>query len=313
MYLEFFGFREMPFSITPDTAFFMSRTGYQDALNVLLVALRSGEGFVKVTGEVGTGKTLLCRTLMNRLGEGYLTAYIPNPYLKPMTLFLSIADELHIPYASNVNQHDFMKRLYQALHDFHRSGKRVVICLDEVQAMPVETLETLRLLTNLETEKSKLLQVALFGQPELDRVLENPSIRQLRQRITFSFHLLPLNRVALGQYVRHRLMIAGYSGPDLFTHSALELLYGASGGIPRLVNILANKALMATFGRGERPVDKAHMMSAIDDTADARRWAQIQKPRVGQRLFRWLYGVLGTMAVMFLADLQADLLRSLLA
>lgn len=314
MYREFFGFREMPFSITPDTTFFMSRTGYQDALNVLLVALRSGEGFVKVTGEVGTGKTILCRTLMNRLGEQYMTAYIPNPYLKPMTLFLSIADELNVPYTNNMGQHAFMKRLCQALLGFHQAGKRVVICLDEVQAMPVQTLETLRLLTNLETEKSKLLQVVLFGQPELDQVLGNPSIRQLRQRITFSFQLLPLNRVALEQYVRHRLTIAGYSGPDLFTRGALDLLYGASGGIPRLVNILANKALMAAFGRGERPVDRAHLQLAIDDTADARQWAQIQKPRAGQRLFRWLYGVLGTMtlAVVFLAGLRADTLRNLL-
>ncbi|HTT08843.1 MAG TPA: AAA family ATPase [Gammaproteobacteria bacterium] len=315
MYLEFFGFRELPFSITPDTAFFMSRAGYQDALNVLLVALRSGEGFVKVTGEVGTGKTLLCRTLMNRLGPEYLTAYIPNPYLKPMALFLSLADELQIPYASNVDQHDFMKRLYQALHDFHRAGKRVVVCLDEVQAMPVETLETLRLLTNLETEKSKLLQVVLFGQPELDRVLENPSIRQLRQRITFSFHLLPLNRAGLDQYVRHRLAVAGYHGPELFTCHALDLLYGASGGIPRLVNILANKALMAAFGRGERLVDRAHVLPAIDDTADARRWAQIQKPRIGQRIFRWLYGAKGAMALaaLLLTGLHIELLRNMLS
>jgi MSHA biogenesis protein MshM len=224
-----------------------------------------------------------------------------------MALFLSIADELRIPYPGNIGQHDFMKRLYQALHDFHRAGRRVVICLDEVQAMPVETLETLRLLTNLETEKSKLLQVVLFGQPELDRVLENPSIRQLRQRITFSFHLLPLNRVALDHYVRHRLAVAGHEGPDLFSRSAMDLMFGASGGIPRLVNILANKALMAAFGRGERRVDKAHMMLAVADTEDARRWAQIQKPRAGQRLFHWLYGMLGAMApvAVFVAGLHA--------
>jgi MSHA biogenesis protein MshM len=287
MYLEFFGLRELPFTITPDTSFFMSRAGHQDALNVLLVALRSGEGFVKVTGEVGTGKTLLCRTLIKRLGPEYVTAYIPNPYLKPMTLFLSIADELGIAYDSQLGHHTFMKRLCQSLLDFHKQGKRVVICLDETQAMPVETLETLRLLTNLETEKSKLLQVVLFGQPELDEVLKNPSIRQLRQRITFTHQLLPLNRVALDQYVRHRLAIAGYAGSDLFTRGAMDLLYGASGGIPRLINILANKALMAAWGAGDRQIARGHLRQAIDDTAEARRWTQEARRPLARRLFAW--------------------------
>lgn len=297
MYLEFFALKEMPFSITPDTSYFMSRAGYQDALNVLLVALRSGEGFVKVTGEVGTGKTLLCRTLLNRLGPEFVTAYLPNPYVKPMTLFLSIADELGIPYGSDIGQHAFMKRLYKALLDFHNQGKRVVVCLDETQAMPVETLETLRLLTNLETEKSKLLQVVLFGQPELDEVLENPSIRQLKQRITFSYRLLPLNRVALDQYLRHRLSVAGYEGGELFNRAARDLLHQGSGGIPRLVNILANKALMSAFGRGDGQVGREHMRQAIEDTADARRWAQPQRAPWGRRLFRWVYGTLGAVAL----------------
>ena len=300
MYLEFFNLRELPFTITPDTSFFMSRAGHQDALNVLLVALRSGEGFVKVTGEVGTGKTLLCRTLIKRLGPEYVTAYIPNPYLKPMTLFLSIADELGIPYDSQLGHHAFLKRLCQSLLDFHRQGKRVVICLDETQAMPVETLETLRLLTNLETEKSKLLQVVLFGQPELDEVLKNPSIRQLRQRITFTHQLLPLNRVAMDQYVRHRLAIAGYSGPEMFSRGAMDQLYSASGGIPRLINILANKALMAAWGRGERQIAHSHLRQAIQDTAEARCWAQETRRPLTRRLLGWATGRFVVIAVLCL-------------
>ena len=147
MYLEHFGLREFPFSITPDTAFFMSRAGYQDALNVLLVALRSGEGFVKVTGEVGTGKTLLCRTLLKTLAddEAYVTAYVPNPYLTPKSLFLSLAEELDISYPTSIGQHGLTRLINGRLLDLHDEDKSVVVCLDEVQAMPVETLETLRL------------------------------------------------------------------------------------------------------------------------------------------------------------------------
>ena len=244
MYLDHFRLDEMPFTLTPDTAFFMSRAGYQDALNVLLVALRSGEGFVKVTGEVGTGKTMVCRALINTLGGEFEIAYIPNPYLRPTTLLLWIADELGIAYPEKIGQHAFMRLLNEALLDFHRQGKRVLVCLDEAQAIPIETLETLRLLTNLETEKSKLIQVVLFGQPELDTVLEEPSIRQLRQRIAFAYEILPLTRIALDHYIAHRLAVAGFSGNTLFAPKAFDTLFRGSGGVPRLVNIIAHKALM---------------------------------------------------------------------
>lgn len=296
MYVEHFGLRELPFTLTPDTSYFMSRAGYQDALNVLLVALRSGEGFVKVTGEVGTGKTILCRTLINRLGDGFATAYVPNPYLKPATLLLALADELGIDYPPDVGQHGFMKRLTAGLMARHRQGRRVVLCLDEVQAMPVATLETLRLLTNLETEKSKLLQVVLFGQPELEALLEQPAVRQLRQRITFSYRLLPLTRAALGHYVRHRLAVAGYDGPALFTEGALDAVQRASGGIPRLVNILAHKSLLSAFGRGDRAVARAHVRLAVRDTDDARRCdAGAGRP---WRPLRWVAGSVGLGAVL---------------
>jgi MSHA biogenesis protein MshM len=296
MYLDHFRLTEFPFTLTPDTSFFMSRAGYQDALNVLLVALRSGEGFVKVTGEVGTGKTMLCRTLINRLSDEFETAYIPNPYLKPTTLLLSVADELNIAYPDKIGQHAFMKLLNSALLNFHAQGKRVLVCLDEAQAIPIETLETLRLITNLETEKSKLIQVVLFGQPELDTVLEEPSIRQLRQRISFSYEILPLTKTGSDQYVAHRLSVAGYAGPTLFTRKATDAMYRGSGGIPRLVNIIAHKSLMAAFGSGSAMVEAKHVRHAINDTKEARQFSRTGRS-YRPRYMRWLFGGLGAFSL----------------
>jgi len=271
MYNEHFGLRELPFTITPDTSFFFAHASHQDALNVLLVALRTGEGFIKVVGEVGTGKTLLCRTLLNALDpQEFATAYIPNPYLEPRTLLFAVADELGVSYEGEPNQHQFLKILTKALVDTYAQGKRVVLCLDEVQAMPTETMEALRLLSNLETERRKLLQVVLFGQPELDRRLEQPLIRQLKQRITFSCRLSPLKRDDVEYYIAHRLHVAGYRGPQLFVKKALNALYAASGGGPRLINILAHKSLMAAYGEGEHYVDIRHVRLAAADTESVR-------------------------------------------
>jgi MSHA biogenesis protein MshM len=290
MYLGHFGLKEMPFSITPDTEFFMNRAGYQDALNVLTVALRSGEGFIKITGEVGVGKTLLCRKLMNTLGADAVFAYIHNPYLKPDTLLYAIADELDIAYEESSNQNTILKSITKTLVRHHVNGRQVIVCLDEVQAMPIVTLEVIRLLTNIETEKKKLVQVVLFGQPELDSVLEHPSIRQLKQRITFSYVLLPLNRTALTKYIQHRLVIAGYEGPNFFSKKSVDLLYQASNGVPRLVNILCHKALIAVYGEGNMKVKPNHMHAAITDTMEAQ---QLNKNSFQVRfptLSRWVLG-----------------------
>ena len=270
MYLEHFGLQELPFTLTPDTSFFLNRSGYQDALNVLLVALRSGEGFVKVVGEVGTGKTLLCRKLINTLGDGFVTAYIHNPYQEPNVLLHAVAEELGLEVAGD-KQHSTLKRLGERLMQLHREGKRIVLCLDEVQAMPVETLETVRLLTNLEIEKRKLIQVVLFGQPELDRLLDRPSVRQLKQRITFAYRLLPMNRPALNAYVVHRLTIAGHHAGPLLGRRALDLVHRHSGGVPRLVNVLCHKALLVAFGRGAATVDRRCVLEAVRDTASVTR------------------------------------------
>lgn len=290
MYLQHFKLSELPFSITPDTSFFMNRAGYQDALNVLVIALRSGEGFVKITGEVGVGKTILCRTLMKTVGKEFVTAYIHNPYIKPDSLLFAIADALAVKYTSEISQHLLMKLITRALLDTHRKGKKVVVCLDEVQAMPVQTLESLRLLTNLETEKRKLIQVILFGQPELDMLLNQPSVRQLKQRITFSYRLLPLNKIAALAYIRHRLQIAGCSNNDLFTRRACEAIYRHSKGIPRLINILCHKSLICAYGEGKEKVTHKHVnLAALDiehtkDKPDS--WLQSFIPGFS----RWLFG-----------------------
>jgi len=300
MYLEHFNLKALPFTITPDTEFFMNRAGYQDALNVLVVALRSGEGFIKVVGEVGVGKTLLCRKLLKSLDDRVVTAYIHNPYLKPESLLYAIADELGLEYETNATQYWMLKQITGRLLDHHHAGKSVVLCLDEVQAMPVETLETLRLLTNLETEKQKLIQVVLFGQPELDELLEQPSVRQLKQRITFSYRLLPLNRVACTAYIRHRLVVAGMKRKDIFSSQAIDYLHQVSRGIPRLINILCHKALMVTWGEGDGTVRLRHVRHAARDTIETQK---IKQPVLGYwipLIGRWVFGGLAVVTLILL-------------
>jgi MSHA biogenesis protein MshM len=289
MYQEHFGLRALPFTITPDTSFFFSHTSSQEALNTLLVAVRSGEGFIKVVGEVGTGKTLLCRKFLDALDrEKFVSAYLPNPYLGPNTLLLAIADELGISYAADVNQHQILKLITKFLVDSSADDKGVVLCLDEAQAMPIETLEVLRLLTNLETARRKLLQVVLFGQPELDDKLSDPAIRQLKQRITFSCRLRPLDAHDVDFYIAHRLAIAGYRGPRVFSESATKRLFKATRGVPRLVNILAHKALMAAFGVGARHVSESDVRLAIRDTESLYPALPLVS-RVGSRLWRYIF------------------------
>ncbi len=271
MYLKHFGLTELPFRITPDTSFTYSIQFHQEALNTLLLALNEGEGFVKISGEVGTGKTLLCRRLLQTLDDGWVTAYMPNPNLDADTLFMALAEELDIKDVAGLDQYHLVRRINHALLDLARAKKRVVVCIDEAQAMPVETLEALRLLSNLETEKRKLLQIVLFGQPELDEKLHRPEVRQLLQRIAFHYRLCGLKKNEIEHYVAHRLRVGGYRGDGLFTSAALKALYRASGGTPRLINILAHKALMAVYGEGKHTAKVRHIRLARKDTEGARR------------------------------------------
>jgi len=269
MYQQYFGLTEAPFSITPDTSFFYSHGHYSEALNTLLVALRTGEGFIKVTGEVGTGKTMLCRKLLNTVERRFETAYIPNPMLTPYGLQSAVAEELGLDMSRHYGHHQLLKMITNRLLALTAKGKSVVLCIDEAQAMPIETMEALRLLTNLETEKQKLLQVILFGQPELDERLDEKTVRQLKQRITFSYCLKPIKKASLESYLRHRLGIAGYKEGNLFESKAMGSLFKASRGIPRLINILSHKAMMAAYGEGTKYVDNKNMKAAIKDTEDA--------------------------------------------
>ena len=292
MYLQHFGLRETPFNLTPDTSFFFACSSYQEALNTLLVAARNGEGFIKITGEVGNGKTLLCRKFLATLNQGrpsttligtqdqaataetaprFITAYIPNPYLEPSSLLLALAEEFRVPLEKDTDQYLLLKGLTRALLDCARNGQRALVCLDEAQAMPLESLEVLRLLTNLETEKRKLLQVVLFGQPELNERLKHHSIRQLRQRISFQYDLQGLHKNELDRYLRHRLAVAGFTGETLFSGAAVGKLHRITGGTPRLVNIVAHKALMLAFSDGRQQVMARHIRDAAADTPEVRR------------------------------------------
>ncbi len=269
MYLQHFGLRELPFSLTPNTHFFLNMASYQKAYNMLMVSLANAEGFIKIVGEVGTGKTMLCRKVLNTLEEdreNYITAYIPNPVLSPKGLFLAFAEELNIEIDQDVGHHRLLKAITERLVEFSAIGKQVVLFIDEAHAIPEQTLEALRLLTNIETETAKLFQVVLFAQPELDVALGQPSLRQLRQRITFSFEIEVLDRDGLDRYVSHRISTAGYNGPSLFSKRALDYLYRTSHGVPRVINILCHKALMVGFGKGERTVQADHIRLAADDT-----------------------------------------------
>ena len=280
MYLEHFGLREMPFSLTPNTHYFLNTGSHQEAMNLLLVGLDNAAGFIKIVGEVGTGKTILCRKLLNTLDENYVTAYIPNPHLTPAGMRIALAEELGVQVSRNAGQHRVLARINERLIELAQQDKLVVLLIDEAQATPEETIEALRLLTNLETETQKLLQVVLFGQPELDVLLDKPSLRQLKQRITFSFDIKPLDYSAMDRYIAHRLSISGYNGRQLFTRRAMKKLYRGSGGIPRLVNILCHKALMVGFGKGEHVIDHTSVRRAVKDTEGAqglgffpwRRW-----------------------------------------
>ena len=295
MYLEHFGLTEFPFTITPDTDFAFRSRHHQAAINTVLLALAGNEGFVKVTGEVGTGKTLICRHLLANLPEDVVSAYLLNPRLTPNRLLRAVAHELGVRLRRSTDDYTLFRSLEASLLQIARVGRRAVLCIDEAQALPMESLEALRLLSNLETGKRKLIQIVLFGQPELNRKLALDSIRQLAQRITFHYHLGGLTRDDLEYYLAHRLRVAGFTGARLFSRGAVSRLYSASGGIPRLVNILAHKALMLSFGQGKAQVNRRHVNDAASDTI-------VRKRRVWPWLAAWslLLAAAGALAWTFI-------------
>ncbi len=265
IYLEHFGLNEAPFKITPHTEFFFAGANRGETLEALIYAITSGEGMVKVTGEVGAGKTMLCRVLMERLPDTVETIYLAVPSLSPDEMLATIADDLAVD-AHGGNTTKLIRALQERLIATHAAGKQVVALIDEAHAMPLETLEEIRLLSNLETSHDKLMQIVLFGQPELDQHLMLPHMRQLKERITHSFNLLPLPARDIKDYLNFRLRAAGYKGPNLFSPDALKLIAEASEGLTRRINIYADKTLLAAYADNTHTVTPDHVRAAISDT-----------------------------------------------
>src|SRR5262245_57432679 len=244
MYLAHFRLREAPFSITPDPRFLYMSARHREALAHLVYGVGEHGGFVQLTGEVGTGKTSVCRCLLEQLPDRVDVALVLNPRVSPVELLALVCDELRVPYpAGTKSQKELVDRLHHHLLEAHARGRRTVLIIDEAQTLSPDVLEEVRLLTNLETTTEKLLQVILIGQPELAALLEQPKLRPLAQRVTARYHLEPLSRPETNAYVRHRLSVAGRSTP-VFTPWGLRRLHRETYGIPRLINAIADRALL---------------------------------------------------------------------
>jgi type II secretory pathway predicted ATPase ExeA len=297
LYLEHFGLREPPFRITPHTDFFFTGANRGPTLDALIYAITQDEGIVKVTGEVGSGKTMLCRMLLERLPENVETLYLANPSLSRQEILGAIADELGVPTDGKAT-HSLTRALQDALIERYARGKRVVLLIDEAHAMPAESLEEIRLLSNLESKAAKLLQIALFAQPELDERLAATDMRQLRERITQHFNLAPLKKDDVAAYIEFRLRAAGYHGPNPFTGDAVEMIARISEGLSRRINILADKALLAAYSSGRHQVDSGEIRIAAQDA----RFSPLQpKTAWNPKPLLWLLAGAATTAIVVFA------------
>ncbi len=299
MYLSHFALREPPFSITPDPRFLYMSARHREALAHLVYGVGEHGGFVQLSGEVGTGKTSVCRCLLEQLPPHVDAALVLNPRLSPVELLAAVCDELRIPYPTGTaSSKELVDRLYRHLLDAHGRGRRTVLIIDEAQNLAPEVLEEVRLLTNLETPREKLLQVVLIGQPELTALLDQPKLRQLAQRVTARYHLEPLSRAETRAYVRHRLRVAGRGDP-VFTEMALGAMYRRSRGIPRLINAIADRALLGAYTRDRARVDAGTVRRAASEVMGRppgswRRWG-------GRAAAAALVAALGGAALVLLA------------
>lgn len=276
MYAAHFGLTERPFSLAPDPRYFFLSHGHREALAHLVYGLEGG-GFVQLTGEVGTGKTTVCRALLDKLPPGVDVAMIFSPRLTAIELLSAICDELRIEHpAGTASLKVLVDALSKALLDAHARGRRTVVIVDEAQNLSMEVLEELRLLTNLETTRDKLLQVILIGQPELANVMGRPALRQLAQRVTARYHLRPFTLAETRAYVAHRLAVAGQRKP-VFTNAALRVVHRRSAGVPRLINNICDRALLGAFGRGKKRVTAGiagRAAAEVFGRAGLRRWLE---------------------------------------
>lgn len=271
MYIQHFGLAQYPFSLTPNTRYFLKLPSHQHAFDFIVEALQNESRFTKITGEVGTGKTMLCRKVLNALealGNRYVTAFIPYPVLDEESIMHAIADELKLSDNPPASYYELLKVISEELVRLTAIGKTAVLFIDEAQAMTEGSLEAIRLLTTIEKgDNSPMpLQVILFGQPELDTLLQHPALHELNHDLSASYQLVTLDRDDIEPYLDHRLSKAGYNGSNLFTQKAVDLIFRGSKGTPRLINILAHKALMVAFGKGDNTVTEKHIKLAIEDT-----------------------------------------------
>ena len=265
LYLDHFGLNEPPFRITPHPDFFFDGADRGATLEGLLYAILHDEGIVKVSGEIGSGKTTLCRVLMERLPPEVATVFLANPSYSRAEILLAIAEELGQPAAANPSS-SVLRELQTQLIELYASGRRVVVMIDEAHAMPEDTLEQVRLLSNLESSRHKLLQIVLFGQPELDAALDKPTMRQLKDRITHSFRTRPLTADEAGSYIAFRMRAAGYKGREVFTPAAVSAIARASSGLTRRINVLCDKSLLAAFAANTLAVTPREVRAAIADS-----------------------------------------------
>jgi len=262
MYNDFYGFSEAPFSITPDPRFLFFSARHQEAFNHLLFGIRERKGFIQLTGEVGAGKTTLCRALLEELGEETRTALILNPVLTATQLLRAVLAELGVE-VGRVDRARCLEELNRFLLEQVAAGRDVVLIIDEAQDLSSELLEQVRLLSNLETDQRKLLQIVLIGQPELREMLDQRRLRQLRQRITVRYHLGPLSREETERYIRYRLLVAGANSRPTFSRRALGCIHRYAGGVPRLINAVADKTLLAGYVGGTDQLRARHVRRAV--------------------------------------------------
>ncbi len=264
MYLQYYQLRELPFNITPDPRFLFLSGKHQEALNHLLFGIRERKGFIELTGEVGAGKTTICRKLLEELGPKYRTALILNPCLSTTQLLRAVVTELNVGIRK-VDRLSCLAALNEFVLDQAKQGNDVVVIIDEAQNLSNELLEQVRLLSNLETDHQKLMQIVLMGQPELREKLAQPGLRQLRQRITVRYHLGPLDLSETAYYIQHRLTLAGANGKPRFDEGAVKLVYKYSRGIPRLINSICDKTLLAGFVTQSDAITRKLVNLAIEE------------------------------------------------
>jgi general secretion pathway protein A len=275
MYKEYFGLKENPFSIAPDPHYFYMSEGHREALAHLVYGINSAGGFILLTGEVGTGKTTVCRCLLEQMPEDADIAFILNPRLTVEELLASVCDEFGIVYPEGTTSIKvFVSAIYDYLLSSHAKGRRAILIIEEAQNLSVEVLEQVRLLTNLETNQRKLLQIIMLGQPELRSLLSRSELRQLSQRVTARYHLGPLKKHEVPAYVQHRLSVAGLVRGQPFPEPTLRELYRLTGGVPRLINVICDRALTGAYVQGKEQVDRKTLLTAAREVSgeEVHRW-----------------------------------------